>query len=145
MKMLARTLIIASSALMLVLGGIHLLYTFWGGKLAPLDPAVQAAMGSTPLRLTAETTVWKAWVGFNASHSMCAIFFGLVFGFLAAGHPDLLLRSWFLQGLGLAVLLAFVVLARLYWFSIPFFGVSIALACYLAGILVARLAPASTA
>jgi hypothetical protein len=28
--------------------------------------------------------MWKAWVGFNASHSYGAILFGLVYGYLAS-------------------------------------------------------------
>ena len=124
---------------MVLLGSIHLLYTFWGNKLAPRDPAVQAAMSATQMVLTQETTVWRAWVGFNVSHSVCAAFFGLVFGFLATFHPELLFRSAYLQLLGLIVLACFVILAKLYWFSIPLLGVSVALGCYLAGLVAARL------
>lgn len=137
--MLAQVLVSASSAIMVLLGSIHLLYTFWGNKLAPRDPAVQAAMSATQMVLTQETTVWRAWVGFNVSHSVCAAFFGLVFGFLATFHPELLFRSAYLQLLGLIVLACFVILAKLYWFSIPLLGVSVALGCYLAGLVAARL------
>lgn len=136
--MLARILISTSAVIMLLLGSMHLLYTFWGNKLSPRDPAVQQAMSATPMVLTSETTVWNAWVGFNASHSMCAVFFALVFGFLALSHPEFLFRSAYLQLLGVAVLVAFVVLARLYWFSIPLLGVTIALGCFLAGLALAR-------
>lgn len=124
---------------MIGLGSIHLLYTFWGNKLHPGDQAVQEAMNATPMVLTPETSVWRAWIGFNASHSMCALLFGLVFGFLAIAHPDLLFRSAYLQLLGVVTLVGLVVLARLYWFSIPFAGVSAALACFLAGLVAARL------
>jgi hypothetical protein len=136
---LARILVSASSLIMLLLGSIHLLYTFSGNKLVPRDPAVQQAMSATPMVLTSETTVWRAWVGFNASHSMCALFFGLVFGFLAVAHPELLFRSVYLQLFGVAVLVGFVVLAKLYWFTIPLVGVSIALACFLAGLLASSI------
>jgi hypothetical protein len=136
---LARILVSASSLIMLLLGSIHLLYTFSGNKLVPRDPAVQQAMSATPMVLTSETTVWRAWVGFNASHSMCALFFGLVFGFLAVAHPELLFRSVYLQLVGVAVLVGFVVLAKLYWFTIPLVGVSIALACFLAGLLASSI------
>lgn len=137
--MLARAFITTSSAIMILLGSIHLLYTFWGNKLTPRDPAVQEAMNTTHMVLTSETTVWRAWIGFNASHSLCAAFFGLVFGFLAIAHPELLFRSLYLQLLGLAVLLGFVILAKLYWFSIPLVGVSIAFGLYVAGVVCARI------
>lgn len=141
--MLARILVSASALIMFLLGSIHLLYTFFGDKLAPRDPAVKAGMSATHLVLTSETTVWRAWIGFNASHGICAMFFGLIFGFLAVAHSELLFRSTYLQVLGLAVLIGFVVLARLYWFSVPLLGVSIACACFLAGVLVARFGSAS--
>lgn len=124
---------------MFLLGSIHLFYTFSGDKLAPRDQAVQEAMKATPMVLTSETTVWRAWVGFNASHGICAVFFGLVFGFLAVAHAELLFRSAYLQLLGVAVLVGFAVLAKLYWFSIPLAGVSLALASFIAGLAVARL------
>ena len=136
--MLARILISISSLVMVLLGSIHLFYTFWGNKLAPREPSVQDAMNATSMVLTSETTVGRAWIGFNASHSMCALFFGFVFGYLALAHPEFLFRSVYLQWLGLAMLVGFVVLARLYWFSIPLFGVSFALASFLAGLAVAR-------
>jgi hypothetical protein len=126
---------------MLALGSIHLLYTFRGNKLAPRDPALQEAMSATPLVLTSETTVWRAWIGFNASHSICAVFFALVFGFLAISHADLLFRSLYLQLLGVALLVAFLVLAKLYWFSIPLVGVAVALVCFISGLAAARLWP----
>lgn len=137
--MLAHILVSASSVIMLLLGSIHLLFTFWGNKLDPREPAVQEAMSNAHMVLTSQTTVWRAWIGFNASHSISVALFGLVFGFLAIAHPELLFRSIYLQALGLAVLIGFVVLAKLYWFSIPLIGVSIALGCYLAGIVSARL------
>ncbi len=77
-------------------------------------------------------------MGFNVSHSMGLILFGLVFGFLALAHSELLFRSPFLLVVGLAMLGSFVVLAKVYWFSAPFAGVSIALACYVASIALSR-------
>jgi hypothetical protein len=82
--------------------------------------------------------MWRAWIGFNASHSMGAILFGLVFGFLALAHGQLLFRSPFLLVVGLAMLGGFVALGKLYWFSAPLIGVSISLACYLASVALSR-------
>lgn len=82
--------------------------------------------------------MWRAWVGFNVSHSMGAILFGLVFGFLALAHGPLLFQSPFLLVVGLAMLGGFVVLGKVYWFSAPFRGVSMSLACYVASIALSR-------
>ena len=63
-------LMLASAAIVFLLGVVHLVYTFHGPKLLPRDPALVASMKAVPLVLTAETTVWRAWIGFNTSHSM---------------------------------------------------------------------------
>jgi hypothetical protein len=134
----AKALMIVSAAIPLVLGIIHLAYTFFGPQLRPRDPALQAAMSQVPLVLTRQTTVWKAWIGFNASHGMGAILFGLVYGYLAFVHAELLFGSIFLLVVGLAMLAGFVVLAKLYWFSVPFRATCAALACYVAGVAASR-------
>jgi multisubunit Na+/H+ antiporter MnhE subunit len=65
--------------------------------------------------ITKETTMWRCWVGFNASHSMGLILFGLVFGFLALAHGQLLFQSPFLLVVGLAMLVGLVVLCKVYF------------------------------
>ena len=70
-------LMIASASIILFLGAVHVLYTFWGPKLLP-------------------------------------------------------------QLVGLLMLAGFFVLGWMYWFSVPFIGISIALVCYVASLFVAR-------
>jgi len=135
----ARILMIVCAGVVLLLGTLHLTYTFYGPKLLPRDPDLIAGMQRVALRITSETTVWRAWIGFNASHSMGAILFGLVFAYLAAAHPELLFGSAFLLAVGFAMLAGLVVLGKLYWFSVPFAGLSISLVCYVASIMVWRL------
>jgi hypothetical protein len=130
----AQALMIVCAAIVSLLGTLHLIYTFSGSKLLPRDPDVIAGMQRVCLVITRETTVWRAWIGFNASHSFGAILFGLVFGYLAAAAPDVLFGSMFLTAVGFAMLAGLVVLAKLYWFSVPFAGVALATACYVASI-----------
>jgi hypothetical protein len=133
--MIASTLIAASSAIIFALGAVHLVYTFRGPKLTPRDAALQTAMRAVSPVLTRETTMWNAWVGFNASHSLGAILFGLVYGYLALVHAAFLFESAFLLTLGFAMLAIYVVLARLYWFRVPFRGIGLALILYSAGVV----------
>jgi hypothetical protein len=126
-----------STGIVLFLGGIHLFYTFTGTAFLPRDPAVRTAMDQAPLSITKETTVFRAWVGFNASHSIALILFALVFGFLALQHPQLLFGSVYLLAVGFATLAGFLVLARVYWFSVPFAGIAVALLSYVASIIAA--------
>ncbi|MGH8105766.1 MAG: LIC_13387 family protein [Arenimonas sp.] len=128
-------LIAISSGIILLLGSAHLVYTFYGPKLTPRDPQLIEQMKRVSPLITKETDMWKCWVGFNASHSLCAILFGLVFGYLAIAHQDFLFASYFLLAIGFGLLACLVVLGKLYWFSIPFRGISIAFACYGAALI----------
>lgn len=134
----ASWLIAMSAAILLWLGSIHLYFTFRGRKLQPRDAALQARMQEVSPLLTTQTSMWKAWIGFNASHSHGAIFFGLVYGYLALAHGALLFQSWFLSLVGLAMLAGYVLLAKLYWFSIPYRGLVLATALYIAALVIAR-------
>jgi hypothetical protein len=131
------SLFIAGSAgIIAILGLVHLLYTFRGQKLQPRDADLMAKMMTVPLFISRETTVWRTWIGFNASHSFCLIFFGAVYGYLATHHRAFLFHSWFLLSLGFVLLLGYVVLARLYFFRTPFLGVVLAAVLYLLGVAV---------
>jgi hypothetical protein len=134
----AKILMILSATIILTLGVIHLVYTFWGPNLTPRDPALQVSMSQISPIITKETTMWRCWVGFNASHSVALILFGLVFGFLAWAHAGLLFQSPFLLIVGLAMLGGLVALCKLYFFSGPLTGVSLSLACYIASVALSR-------
>ena len=125
--------IAASATVMGALGCIHLLYTYHGHKLDPRDPALRLAMERTSPVITRQTTVWRATRGFNASHSLGIIAFAMVYGHLALWRSDVLAGSPYLMSLGMAVLLAYLALARRYFFSIPFRGVALASVLYAFG------------
>jgi hypothetical protein len=78
MNTIALSLITASAAIALLLGLTHLLYSFYGPKLLPRDPELQARMQQVSPVITRQMTMWKGWVGFNASHSYGLILFGAV-------------------------------------------------------------------
>jgi hypothetical protein len=130
--------IAASAAIILLLGLVHLLYTFHGPNLRPRDADLTARMMTVSPVISRETTMWRTWIGFNVSHSFGLILFGAVYGYLAICHRTFLFRSWFLLALGFAFLLGFAVLAKLYWFTSPFRGVVLATVLYLIGIVVSR-------
>jgi hypothetical protein len=128
--MISPFLIAASAAIFLLLGLAHLMYTFYGQKLLPQDRDVITRMQGTNLVLTNETTLWNAWIGFNASHSLGAILFGAVYGYLSLAHSAFLFQSTFLLSLGLIFLSIYVFLAKRYWFSAPFRGILLSTVLY---------------
>src|SRR5208282_4130448 len=99
--------IAASAGVILLLGIVHLLYTFRGTNLHPRDPDLTARMMAVSPVITRETTMWRAWVGFNATHSFGPILFGALYGYLAIRHRTLLFHYWFLLALGFALLLGY--------------------------------------
>lgn len=132
---LAALLFTTAATVIGLLGSVHMLYTFYGNKLHPRDAATAQAMAASHPVLTRETTMWRATKGFNASHSLGAILFALVFGYLALWHLSFLQQSWFLLGLGMATLLAYLALAWRYWFRIPLRGIALTCALFAAGLV----------
>jgi hypothetical protein len=114
---------------------MHLWYTFRGPLLHPRDPELIAKMMTVSPVITSETTMWRAWIGFNATHSFGLILFGAVFCYLAMRHSAFLFQSWCLLALGFALLLSYAAVAKLYFFNAPFCGIVLATALYLLGII----------
>jgi len=133
--MIARTLMTLSAAIVFALGSIHLVYTFWGPKLTPRDPALQARMREVSPVISRETTMWKTWIGFNASHALGALLFGLIYGYLALVHPEFLFQSGFLLAVGFCVLGFYVFLGKAYFFSVPFRGILISFVAYVVSLI----------
>ena len=136
MNVIVLSLVTASAAIMLLLGLLHLLFTFYGPKLLPRDRELQVHMQEVSPVITRQTTMWKAWVGFNASHSYGLILFGAVYGYLALAHSEFLFQSFFLLSLGLVLLLGYVFLAKRYFFSIPLRSVLLASCLYALAVVV---------
>ena len=131
-------LLVALSALIIfALGLLHLWITFRGTGLQPRDAALLQALKAVSPMLTRETTMWNAWIGFNASHSFGALLFGVIYGYLALAAPALLFSSLFLRAVGLLLLGAYAWLGKRYWFRIPFRGIVAALLCYVLALALA--------
>lgn len=130
-------LVTASAAIVGALGCAHLLLTYFGPRLLPRDRQLIAAMDRVSPVLTRQTTIWRCWIGFNVSHSLGAILFGLVYGYLALELPAVLFGSRFLLAVGGATLAAYVLLAIRYWFVTPLVGTALALACFVAAVALA--------
>ena len=137
--MIAKLLMILSASMIFTLGVMHLVYTFQGTGLAPRSPALQVSMTNTSPVLTNDTTMWRCWIGFNASHSMGLVLFGLIYGYLAFAHDRLLFRSPFLLLVGLSTLTCLAIICKLYFFRAPLVAVGFSLVSYLASVALSRV------
>jgi hypothetical protein len=131
---LDRYLFLAGALPFVVLGLAHALATplATGDRkgLSPADPALAEAMTRGRVLLTGRTDLWRCWVGFNLSHSLGAVAFGV--SVLAVGRSA---ESYAAQAAvcgPLAVLVsgAFLAIGVRYWFRTPIAGCAIAFACF---------------
>jgi hypothetical protein len=133
---IARVLLELGGGILVLLGSLHALYTFLDirrpRRLVPQDPAVALAMTASPLRLSrGGTTMWRAWVGFNFSHSVGVVLFGALCIGAGAALGAMVVPAW---GLLVLVVISFIYLglSALYWFWIPTAGIAVASFCLLA-------------
>ena len=138
---MTRFLLLAGGAVFVLLGILHAVYTVGDERhprrIVPEDPAVREAMAGTGVRLArGGTSMWRAWLGFNLSHSLGAVLFGAFA--MALGN------AWvepapprFLILLPLGVAVIYLGLSLRYWFRIPTAGIALAVACFAAAWMVA--------
>ena len=86
-------------------------------------------------RLTRRTTLWNAWIGFNASHSLGAMLFAAIYLILSTAHMPLLRDSAALVWLAVIASAGYLALAQRYWFRTPFRCIVAALVLYVAALL----------
>jgi hypothetical protein len=128
---ISQVLFIIGTGIFGILGFVHLIYTFFTDKFNAYDPDVTEAMKGTSLNITKETTVWRAWIGFNASHSLGAIIFAAIYIPLAFSHIEFIANNSWFAVLPSIVGFSYLLLAKNYWFKIPFFGFLLSTICFI--------------
>ncbi len=128
--MLSKYLWITGSLIIATLGSIHLYLTFFTTAFSSRnEQMIQQMKASSPM-LSPAINVWKAWIGFNASHSSGLLFIGLLNFYLALRYFDHLQSDSFFFIITILTIGFYVWLAGKYWFTIPLIGVSMALICF---------------
>ena len=129
------TLLILGGTVFCVLGVLHTVYTLLDlrnpRRLAPVDPSVAHAMANSALKLSGgRTDMWRAWIGFNFSHSLGVL---LVAGLaLWAGSRFNTPPVGIIMPVLTLIGCIYLVLALLYWFRAPAIGVAIGTTCFAA-------------
>jgi hypothetical protein len=125
----SRWCFIVGGVVYLLLGAVHAVLTLRDlhnpQTFTPPDPALRAAMQSSTVAIHPTANLWKAWLGFNLSHSVGVLLFG---GFLiTTGISSPGFASGFLVRVVIAVVaIVYVVLANVFWFRDPLVGTAIA-------------------
>jgi hypothetical protein len=134
-------LLILGGAVFGVLGALHAIYTLLDlrnpRRLVPVDPSLAHAMANSGLRLSrGGTDMWRAWIGFNFSHSLGLLLFAALS--LWAGFRINMLPGGVRPVLTLVGCI-YLVLAVLYWFRVPVIGVAIGTGCFAAAWIIRAL------
>lgn len=135
---MSQTFFVLGSIPFIVLGFAHGVYTWIERtrpfKLTPHKPEVREAMKGSTLKIHPKTNVWRAWLGFNFSHSLGAIVFGVIYLTLATSNFGVITGNALLLWLPVVTAGLFLVLAWQYWFITPLVGIAIGLGFYVVGV-----------
>ena len=128
-------LLILGGAVFGVLGGVHAIYTMLDLHdprfLVPVDPSVAQAMAKSSLRLSqGGTDMWRAWIGFNFSHSLGVLLVGALA--IWAGSRAKTFPIGVITPALTLIGCIYLVLCLLYWFRDPAIGVAIGTGCFAA-------------
>lgn len=148
MAELSRYLFLLGGLPFVVLGVAHALLTPLRPEqakgLSPRDGAYAQGMSQQTLLLTRRTNLWLAWVGFNLSHSLGAVLFGVVV-LLVGRNPATFQANWpAFVPLAIVVAGLYLAIGLRYWFRTPIVGILIANACFLLSGTLAVLADRSS-
>ncbi|HEX8452247.1 MAG TPA: hypothetical protein VF647_09140 [Longimicrobium sp.] len=132
---MAQALVISGGSIFLLLGVLHGILTLRDLRnprtFTPRDPELRRAMQRSSIAIHPATNLWKAWMGFNFSHSLGLMLFGGAFLYVGVFVPAAFAESPLLQGCAVGVSAIYLVLSLLFWFSKPAVGSGLALACFI--------------
>jgi hypothetical protein len=135
MHELSRYLFMAGGLPFLLLGLAHAVTTprevDEAKGLSPADAELGKAMSQTTLRLTRRTNMWLAWVGFNFSHALGAVFFGIAVLLIGRSRSSFEAQAGLFAPLAILVSSAYLVLALKYWFRTPIIGCAVSVALFM--------------
>lgn len=135
-------LVVVGAAIIVLLGSVHAVYTFrsqpFRGPMTPTDARVREAMqipGGLGLAPQIDSTLWKAWIGFNLSHSLGVILIGLVIGIPALSNFEGAIdhRGW--VALALLTPAIYLAISIRHWFREPTIGIALAATLITAGLI----------
>lgn len=135
-------LILIGAGIFVFLGSVHAIYTFRstpaGGPMTPVTPAVREAMvhpGGLGLAPNIDSSLWRAWVGFNLSHSLGVVVIGLAIAIPALlDLEDAATHAGWLS-LAIAAPAVYLALSVRYWFRSPTIGITVGGLAIYAGLI----------
>jgi hypothetical protein len=126
---LSRYLFLAGALPFLLLGTLHAVYTprqpVDRKGLSPSDSGLAESMARSSILLTRRTDMWRAWVGFNLSHSLGLVLFGAVIVLVGRTSASFGYNAGLFLPLAIVVSLAYLILGMAYWFRTPIIAIGV--------------------
>ena len=133
---LSRYLFLAGAVPYIVLGVAHAIATPRDPQqrrgLSPRDPQLSQSMTRTAVLLTSRTDMWRAWVGFNLSHSLGVILLGVVVLVVGRSEASFAREAGVFVPLATCAAAAYLLLGLKYWFRTPIIGCALSLGLFVA-------------
>ena len=130
MRELGRYLFLAAGVVFVLLAVTHVVLTPQRTDehrgLAPAEQAVAESMARARVRLSDSMDMWRAWVGFNLSHSLGVGFLGLTILLIGRTSTSFAYNAALFLPLAIAASLAYLAIALVYWYRGPVIGVGAA-------------------
>jgi hypothetical protein len=142
MRELSRYLFLAGALPFLFLGLAHVIATplvlAKPKGLSPRDPAVAEAMTRTSMLLTRRTDMWRAWIGFNLSHSLGVVLFGVLVLLIGRSNASFAAEGPIFVPLAVLVSALYTTLGIKYWFRAPILGCALSFALFVCAFELSR-------
>lgn len=120
---MVRLLLIIGASIFLLLGTAHGALTLIDlsnpSSFTPRDPELRAAMQKSAIEFHPKINLWRAWLGFNLTHSLGIILFGGAFLYIGVFHSLLFSQSPLLQGCSILVSAAYLVISLKFFSQRP--------------------------
>ncbi len=130
---MSQVLLAVGGGIFLILGSLHGLLTLRDlakpRAFTPTDTRVREAMQDARLSLNPRVNLWKAWLGFNLSHSLGLVVIGSGIVAVAVLDFELFSSSAIVQDATASVAAAYLALSLAFWFWGPVAGSTVSLLC----------------
>lgn len=132
---MVQLLLIVGSSIFVLLGVVHGVLTLQDignpRNFTPRDAGLRTAMQQSTIALHPKINLWRAWLGFNFSHSLGLFMFGGAFLYVGIFHSLLFSQTPLLQGCSILVSAAYLVISLKFWFSKTSIGSGISMGCFI--------------
>jgi hypothetical protein len=133
-EVMAQALEIGGAVIFLILGVFHGVLTLQDLSnpctFIPPDKALLQAMQESSIAIHPHTNLWKAWLGFNLSHSLGLVMFGGTFLAIGLFYFEVFSNNYWLQSCALLISSTYLIVSLKFWFDKPAIASAIALACF---------------